>query len=111
MIAEATITPQHQRPVPMPFDFVGTRKYFERSKVIARREGVALIVVPGGPGHGGVSRSTAQPVFFIFVMTQFGDMRLDVSKKVFDLLRRGDDIVIQYQRGRWTGALKGKIAR
>jgi hypothetical protein len=38
-------------------------------------------------------------------------LRLEVSKKVFDLIEVGDPLIVCYRKGRWTGALKGTIAR
>lgn len=99
----AAITPQYERPVPMPFDFIGTKRFTEKLDVIDTVEGVCISVSP--------SSGYTTPAYFVFVATPFGDMRLDVSKKVFDLTERGDKLIVRYQRGRWTGALKGKIAR
>ncbi|MEK7461758.1 MAG: hypothetical protein AAB586_01675 [Patescibacteria group bacterium] len=98
------------RPQPLPTDFIFTANHVERTTVADKKEGVSLPFM--GTGYGASSSmGYASPAHFIFVMTQHGDMRITVSKKVFDLLRTGDSIVVQYHRGRWTGALEGKIAR
>lgn len=91
----------------MPFDFVGTERFVEKLSVIHKEEGVSL------PAQAPFTNSIgyASPAYFIFVMTPFGDMRMTVSKKVFDLIETGDKIVVSYRKGRWTGALKGEIAR
>lgn len=102
-----TTTPWYLRPEPMPFDFVGTPRFVEKLAIIKKDEGISL---PGsaqfsnGIGYG-------KPAYFIFFLTPFGDMRMTVSKEVFDLLEVGDKIVVNYRKGRWTGALKGVIAR
>ena len=101
-----TITPWYQRPEPLPFDFIGTASFVQKLEIIEKKEGVSL----PAPVPFNNSIGYSSPAYFIFVMTPFGDMRLDVSEKVFNLLAIGDRIVVSYCRGRWTGALKGKIA-
>jgi hypothetical protein len=110
MSATASVTtPWYQRPDPLPFDFIGTKKFVEKLKVIEKTEGVSLPCTP--MMGGGASIGYALPAYFIFVMTPFGDMRLDVSKAFFDLIEVGDPLIVSYRHGRWTGALKGKITR
>lgn len=98
------------RPQPLPTDFIFTAAHVERTTVADKKEGVAISFGAGGYYSPPVS-IYASPAYFIFVMTRQGDLRIDVSKKVFDLLRVDDPIVVKYYRGRWTGTLKGKIAR
>jgi len=99
------------RPQPLPGDFVLTTRYVEHVTIADKKEGVSLPRVGGGYG-GSASIGYASPAYFIFMMTERGDLRIDVSKKAYDLLKVGDPIVVQYQQGRWTrDALKGKIAR
>ncbi|MEK7505536.1 MAG: hypothetical protein AAB597_01405 [Patescibacteria group bacterium] len=98
------------RPQPLPTDFIFAATHVERTTIADKKEGVSLPHM--GTGYGASSSmGYASPAYFVFTMTRDGDMRITVSKKVYNLLRIGDSIVVQYQRGRWTGALKGKIAR
>jgi hypothetical protein len=103
----ATITPHFQRPIPLPFDFIGTAHFVEKLTIIEKREGVSLPA--GTPFNSGIGY--APPAYFIFVMTRFGDMRMDVSEKVFQLLDVGEKVVVDYRKGRWTGALECKFAK
>ncbi len=95
-------------PQPIPTDFIGTPKYFERTEVRDKQEGWLVWEVAGPYGGGG---GGASPGYFIFVVTERGQLRLTVPKEVFDLLEVHDQVVVCYRKGRWTGALKGKIAR
>lgn len=97
----------HERPTPFPTEFLWTKTLVERTTVLKKQEGV-YVSESAAFGH---YRSSTTPAYFIFVMTEHGDMRIDVSKKVFDLLREGDPLIVSYRRGYWSGALKGKIAR
>ena len=107
-IITAVITPWYERPMPLPLDFIGTTKFVERLQVFRKEQGCNIPSLPGPPfGSSGYTT----PAYFIFVMTRFGDMRLDISEKVFNLLKIDDWIVVEYRYGRWTGALKGAIAR
>ena len=99
----------YERPEPLPTDFIWTKTFLERTSILKKEEGVAVSVIT--PFGGGGGPYATRPAYFIFVMTQHGDMRIIVSERVFDLLRDGDPIVVSYRRGRWSGALKGKIAR
>lgn len=101
-----TITAWQDRPMPLPTDFIFTRTFIEKLRIIKMEEGIAIVGI-NPLSH--VEYTTA--AYFIFLMTQFGDMRIEVSKIVFDLLTTDDSVVVSYQRGRWTGALKGRIAR
>lgn len=99
------------RPEPFPLlDFIWTPRFVERTSVVEKELGFYIDLIGGGIGV--TSRCITKPAFFIFVMTERGDMRMEVSKKVFDLLQVGDPIIVSYRQGRWTkGALQGKIAR
>lgn len=102
------------RPVPLPGDFIFTTAYVERAVIADKREGFAIYYPVGGGYTANIaaaSPSSNAPAYFIFVMTDRGDLRITVSKKVYDCLEIGDNIVVEYQKGRWTGALKGNIAR
>lgn len=91
-----------ERPQPLPFDFIFTPTHVERVAIAGKKEGVAF-----PPPFGNYTT----PAYFVFVTTKHGDLRISVSKKVFEALSVGDSTVVQYQRGRWTSALKGRIAR
>jgi hypothetical protein len=107
MTTTSTITPWFLRPTSVPTDFIGTETFVEKVNIIDKKTGIAMpLQVPfAGLNQYGFT------IYFIFVMTPFGDMRIEVSKKVFDLLRVGKPIIVSYRRGRWTGSLKGSIAR
>lgn len=106
----ATIRYGWDRPQPLPTDFIFVATHFARTTIVDKKDGASLPSM--GSGYGASpSMGYASPAYFIFVMTRHGDVRITVSKKVFDLLRIGDSIVVQYRRGRWTGALEGRIAR
>ena len=108
MTTTMAITPWYSRPTPMPFDFIGTATFVEKLQIFQKEQGYSLPIGCGPYGGGGGHVTAA---YFIFVMTPFGDMRIEVSEKVFGLLNVGDNIVVSYRRGRWTAALKGTIAR
>lgn len=100
-----TITPWYKRPTPWPLEFLFTKTHVEKQTIISKEEGFSLPMHHNG-GHGyGI------PAYFIFVTTPFGDMRIEVSEKVYNLLKIDEKIVVSYKRGRWSGALEGKIAR
>jgi|CXWL01.1.fsa_nt_gi hypothetical protein len=84
--------------------------HVERTTVTDKRGSVEL-PYEGGGYCASASIGHATPVYFIFVMTAHGDLRITVSRDVFNLLEVGDPIVVQYQKRRCTDALKGKIAR
>lgn len=107
----AVIRKSFERPDPFPLlDLIWTPTFTERATVLEKVEGVS-VPFTGAFGGGGATYYCL-PAYFIFVMTERGDMRMDISKKVYDLLQVGDPIVVSYRQGRWTkGALKGKIAR
>lgn len=103
----ATIRKWYERPIPIPTDFIGTEVFTERIKILRKEEGVSLPIVSGFVPSAGYTH----PAYFIFVMTKAGDLRIEVTKTVFELLRKNDPIVVSYRTGRWTGAIEGKIAR
>lgn len=51
------------------------------------------------------------PVYFVYLKSHFGELRIEVSHTVYELLKIGDSLIVTYRRARWTGALKGEIAR
>jgi hypothetical protein len=105
-----SITPWYLRPTPWPFDFIGTAHHVEKLVIFEKQEGVKMPAISAGYG-GCASIGYAVPAYFIFMMTPFGDLRIEVSQKVFNVLEVDDQIVVSYRRGRWSGALKGKVAR
>jgi hypothetical protein len=98
---------RHNGNQPQPFltDFILMPEYIQRTKITGKKEGVSIGV------YGMTGYIVEMPVHFIFVMTQHGNLRIKVPKKVFKLLHTDDPIVVCYRKGRWTGALEGKIAR
>lgn len=102
-----TTTPWYLRPSPMPFDFVGMTRFVEKLAIIKKEEGILL----PEPAPFTNSIGYGSPAYFIFFMTPFGDMRMNCSEKMFSLLEVGDNVVVSYRKGRWTGALKGQFAR
>lgn len=75
----------------IPTDFIGTAKYLERVEILQK---------------GILASSSAN---FICVMTQRGPLQISLSKQMSEIVRVGDSIIVQYQKGRWTGAMKGHI--
>ncbi|MDO8742083.1 MAG: hypothetical protein Q7J45_00900 [bacterium] len=73
-------------------DFIGTTKHLERVDVVERTIAISSSLC-----------------YYLFVQTQRGRLRITLSKEIFEILREGDSIIVQYQKGRWTGALKGNI--
>ena|SRR5581483_2973548 len=98
------------RPVPLPLDFAFSPTFTERTTVADKKEGLTDHTAIGVYG-GGIGTVITSPAYFVFVWTSRGDLRISVSKAVFDQIRTGDSVVVQYQQGRWTNSLKGCIAR
>lgn len=89
---DATITERtSDLPQSVPTDFIGTTTYLERVEILEK----------------GILAASSK--VFITVMTQHGPLRAILSEELSKLVRVGDSIIIQYQKGRWTGALKGHI--
>ena len=101
------IAPRHVCTASLPFDFIGTPVFVERLSISEKCEGLSIPQIAPFSSSMGYS----MPAYFVFVKTRFGDLRITVSKEAFDLLEPGDPLVVSYRRGRWTGALEGKIAR
>lgn len=94
----------------LPFDFIGTSWHTKKALVQGRDTG--LRIYWGGGGWVPSMRFPAGETFYLmFVATPHGNLRLEVSKPVFDLIRAGDSIIVCYQQGRWTGELRGGIAQ
>lgn len=90
-----------------PFDFTFTKTYRERApltnKVMATLQMAAL-------GFDN-AKAWSEEVPLLFLETTLGELEIEVSKKAYGLWKVGDHIVVEFQRGRWTGNLKGKICR
>jgi hypothetical protein len=100
------ITPWYSRPRAILTDFIFTKRYVEKLAIIGKIDGVAMPAEV--PFNNSIGYGIA--AHFVFVMTRFGDLRIEVSKEVFDLLTIGESVIVSYRRGRWTKALEGKIA-
>lgn len=106
-MTNVVIKPWFERPTPIPTDFIGTQKFFAKTVVLEKKEGVNLPYMAPGVQSPGYS----SPAYFIFLRPNDKDLRVTVSKQVFDLLEIGNEIVVFYRVGRWTGAVEGKIAQ
>ena len=98
-----------ERPQPLPGDFIFVKPKTVRTTIADKREGFSVPSMTCGYGSA-LTGGYASDAYFIFVMTPDGDLRVTVSKEVFDLLEIGDPIIVKYRSGRWTQALEGKIA-
>lgn len=90
-----------------PFDFTLTKTYQERArltkKIVATLQMVAMTF------ENSKAWSEERPL--LFLETTLGELEMEVSQKTYDLWQVDDHIVVEFQRGRWTGNLKGKICR
>lgn len=111
MSATTAIRRGFARPEPFPIlDLIWTPMHTERTTIHEKVEGFSLPFTGGI--YGGARTGYSKPAYFIFVLTKRGELRLNVSKEVFDLVRVDDPIIVNYRQGRWTkGVLEGKIAR
>lgn len=95
---------------PRLFDFVGTSTRHFKGMVFGKNvEKVRALPYARAPikmdGHGNIVNR------YIDVTTPDGTLRIYVSEQVHDLIEIGGPLVVAYRRGRWSGALKGEIAR
>ncbi len=90
-----------------PFDFTFAKTHQERALLVNKI--VATVQMAALTFENAKAWSEERPL--LFLETTFGDLQIKVSKKAYDLWKVGDHIVVEFQRGRWTGNLKGKICR
>lgn len=108
-MSQPAITPWYDRPTALPLEFLFSKTYVEKLEIIHKEEGLSTLM-NSGP-NANIGSGYPMPVSFIFLITPFGDLRLEVSSSLYEVLQVGDKIVINYTHGRWSGALEGKIAR
>ena len=87
------------------FDHIGQATRVDRGKVVKKDVGY---YIPSPQPFGMNGCSICQRAYFLFVETERGTCRVDVPAHIYENTRDGDSIVLSYQVGRYTGALKGK---
>jgi len=95
--------------VPIPFNFLGTPKHSDlvaiRRKEI--KESFAFNTVSITSGY---SSTVGRNLYYVHVEIEGREVRIRVSQKIYPDLEEGGLVLVRYQRGRWNGALKVKIA-
>lgn len=90
----------------MPFDYWLSKVFFEKAAII-RRE---VKVVNRSLAARGLVRVFEETVFAIHVVTKHGPAEMWVKHHVFNQLKLGDIVSLQYQVGRWSDSIKAKLA-